>query len=42
MLDFNHFLKKINQRAAIKLGYSDDLYENLNRHGAIDLGLGET
>ena len=41
MLDFNHFLKKVNQRAAIKLGYSDDLYENLNRHGAIDLGLGE-
>ena len=41
MLDFNHFLKKINDRAAINQGYSDDLYENLNRHGVIDHGLGE-
>ena len=41
MLDFNHFLKKINNRAAIQQGFTNDQYENLNRHGVIDHGLGE-
>ena len=40
MLDFNHFLKKINIRSCINLGFIDEEYNNLNRHGEIDYGLG--
>ena len=40
MDDFNHFLKKINTRACINLGFIDEEYNNLNRHGEIDHGLG--
>mgnify|MGYP001417444533 CR=1 FL=1 len=40
MLDFNHFLKKINIRSCITLGFIDQEYSNLNRHGEIDHGLG--
>ena len=40
MLDFNHFLKKINTRSCINLGFIDEEYDNLNRHGEIDYGLG--
>ena len=40
MLDFNHFLKKINTRSCINLGFIDEEYNNLNRHGEIDYGLG--
>jgi len=41
MLDFNHFLKKVNERATIHQGYSDAIYESNNRHGDVDYGLGE-
>ncbi len=40
MKDFNHFLKKINTRACINYGFIDEEYENLNRHGELDHGLG--
>ena len=40
MLDFNHFLKKINTRSCINLGFIDEEYDNLNRHGEVDYGLG--
>ena len=40
MKDFNHFLKKINTRSCINLGFIDEEYNNLNRHGEIDYGLG--
>ena len=40
MLDFNHFLKKINTRSCINLGFIDEEYNNLNRHGEVDYGLG--
>ena len=40
LLDFNHFLKKINQRACIQYGYIDEVYESKNRHGKEDFGLG--
>ena len=30
MLDFNHFLKKINTRSCINLGFIDVEYDNLN------------
>lgn len=41
MLDFNWFLKKINQRACIQNGFIDEVYEPLNRHGELDYGLGK-
>ena len=41
MKDFNWFLQKINQRSCIQMGYIDEQYENLNRHGKTDYGLGE-
>ena len=41
MKEFNWFLYKINQRSCIQLGYLNETYENLNRHGDIDYGLGE-
>lgn len=40
MLDFNHFLKKINTRACIQNGFIDEDYDPVNRHGKIDHGLG--
>ena len=40
MKDFNHFLKKINTRACIKYGFIDEKYDNTNRHGEVDHGLG--
>ena len=41
MKEFNWFLYKVNQRSAIQLGYSDEQYESVNRHGKNDFGLGE-
>ncbi len=41
MKEFNWFLYKINERSCIHLGYLDEEYENVNRHGEIDYGLGE-
>ena len=41
MKEFNWFLYKINERSNIQLGYVDDTYENVNRHGKVDYGLQE-
>ena len=41
MKDFNWFLYKINQRSCIELGYIDEDYESVNRHGYHDFGLGK-
>ena len=41
MKEFNWFLYKINERSNIQLGYVDDVYENVNRHGKVDYGLQE-
>lgn len=40
MLDFNWFLRKINERACIQNGFIDIKYEPVNRHGDYDPGLG--
>ena len=40
MKDFNWFLYKINQRSCIELGYIDEKYQSINRHGNHDFGLG--
>ena len=40
MQDFNWFLYKINQRACINLGYLDETYDEVNRFGEVDYGLG--
>ena len=39
MLDFNWFLYKINERANITMGFVDEKYSNVDRHGDIDWGL---
>ena len=41
MKEFNWFLYKVNERSNIQLGYVDDVYENVNRHGKVDYGLQE-
>jgi len=41
MKEFNWFLYKVNQRSGIQLGYIDETYEAVNRHGDNDFGLGE-
>ena len=41
MKDFNWFLYKVNQRACINLGFIDDKYEEVNRYGEFDYGLGK-
>lgn len=41
MEEFNWFLYKVNQRANIQLGYSNEVYESVNRRGFNDYGLGE-
>ena len=40
MKDFNWFLQKINTRACIQYGFLNEEYENVDRHGNIDHGLG--
>ena len=40
MQDFNWFLYKINQRACINIGYLDETYDEVNRFGEVDYGLG--
>lgn len=41
MLEFNWFLRKVNERACIHQGYVDATYEGVNREGKVDYGLGE-
>jgi len=41
MKEFNWFLYKVNQRSCIHLGYIDEEYKSVNRHGKNDYGLGE-
>ena len=41
MKEFNWFLYKVNQRSGIQLGYINEEYESVNRHGKNDFGLGE-
>ena len=41
MLEFNWFLRKINQRASIQQGYITESYDNLLRDGKPSFGLGQ-